>query len=170
MRFGESLKVNPPTPTYDHNDLPNEFLSETYNSSKKVIDAIKCTLATELSLEPTIRRILRDKFIATSSISTKPTELGVENIHPFSELFGIHYLKQKPIQDFMEGSTQDKYLYARLVRAKYDGLIEIQINYPTIDTPFGLRPNLDIFLNETGFFKIIFFFFSLSLFYKIMKL
>ena len=117
---------------------------------------MKCILATELSIEPSIRRILREKFIATSTISTKPTELGIENINPFSELFGIHYLKQKPIIDFMEGSTSSKYLYSRLVRAKSDGLIDIHINYPTIDTEFGIRPHLETFLHGTGTHFIVY--------------
>lgn len=142
--------MNPPTPSFDPQNIPDEFLNELLPSSEKIIDAVKCILAIELAFEPTIRRTLREKFISTASISTKPTELGVENIHPFNELFGLHYLKQKPLTDFLSGSISDRYAYARLVKAKADGLIDISINYPTIETPFGPRPNLDIFLNETG--------------------
>jgi transcription elongation factor SPT6 len=150
MRFGANLKVNPPTPYFDHQSVPEEYLSESFPSPTKVVEAIKCVLATELAFEPSIRHALREKFISTASISTKPTELGVENINPFSELFGLHFLKQKPLKDFLTGSPSDRYLYARLSRAKSDGLLEIQINYPTIETPFGLRPDLDTYLNSTG--------------------
>jgi transcription elongation factor SPT6 len=142
--------VNPPTPHFDARSFPEEYLVEPFLSPDKALDAIKCVISTELAFEPSIRRALREKFIATASLSTKPTELGIENIHPFSELFGLHFLKQKPLKDFLNGTASDRYAYARLARAKSEGLIEMQINYPTIETPFGLRPDLDIFLNETG--------------------
>jgi transcriptional accessory protein Tex/SPT6 len=143
-------QVNPPTPYFDHQSLPEEYLSDSFPTSEKAVDAVKCMLATELASEPSIRHALREKFISTASISTKPTELGIENINPFSELFGVHFLKQKPLKDFLTGTTSDRYLYARLARAKSEGLLEIQINYPTIETPFGLRPDLDTYLNSTG--------------------
>lgn len=144
--------MNPPTPMFDPQHIPDEFISELYPSSEKTIDAVKCLLALELAFEPTIRRTLREKFMSTASISTKPTELGIENIHPFSELFGLHFLKHKPLKDFLSGSISDRYAYARLVKAKSDGLLEININYPTVETPFGARPDLDTFFQETGFF------------------
>ncbi len=66
-------------------------------------------------------------------MSTRPTAKGISAINPFNELFGVHFLEGKPLEEF-HINKRDRTLYLRLVEAEKDGLITLTLNPPRFDT------------------------------------
>lgn len=113
--------------------------------------------AIEIAYEPRIRRVLRDLFQAKAVLTTRPTKKGLDDIDVFSEYYGVHLIKSKPVKDHFpvdakerdsrkmsmaqdEGKEYDKEMrrrekesclnYLRILEAERLGLVLVHIHMP----------------------------------------
>lgn len=142
--FRHGFKVEPPpTPSERADQLAIDFTDgKILVDEESVLNAASFILATELSVEPSIRREARRLFQSRASVSTRPTTKGLTVITPFNELFGLHYIERKPLSDFY--SNKDKTLFVRLEEAQSQGLIEVTINPPEYKTAADGKYAVDI--------------------------
>lgn len=96
-----------------------------------------------------MRRAARDIYRARATLNTQPTLKGKALINPFHPLFGLHWLKDKPLADLF---TKDKSLYARLHKAEVEGLITLKISPPP-DPHDPSRIDANLFLHDLQFFN-----------------
>jgi transcription elongation factor SPT6 len=145
--FGDSVRhgfrVDPP-PTDSQSCEQEAVLHADHKllrSEQMVIKGVTVLIATELSLEPSVRREARRFLKDESTVSSRPTDKGLTVITPFSEYFGIHLLDRKPLREFYIGS--DRTLFLRLVEAEKNGLIVLSIDPPQkIGDGGGMVPDL----------------------------
>ena len=97
-----------------------------------------------------MRRAARDIYRARSTLNTQPTLKGKALINPFHPLFGLHWLKDKPLMDLF---TKDKSLYARLHKAEAEGLIILKLS-PPADPHDPSRIDANLFLHDLHFFTL----------------
>jgi len=133
--FGDALRHGykaEPKPTADMTCemMAQQLINEIsyFKTEQHVLHAAKVIIANEMSLEPTVRSMVRDVLKRTATISTFPTDKGTAEITPFSKYFGLHYLEKKPLQHFYLG--EDRSLFIRLVEAERQGLIIVSIDPP----------------------------------------
>eukprot|EP00981_Chlorochromonas_danica_P009444 scaffold2694_cov159-Ochromonas_danica.AAC.2 len=100
-----------------------------------LVAAAEIVLATELSHEPVLRDMAKSIFISQGSLSTLPTPKGKSGITPFSEYFGLHYLKGKPLSELT--TPEGLLFFMRVLQIEQMGLITIQIEPPMTDGPEG---------------------------------
>jgi hypothetical protein len=91
---------------------------------------------------------IQAQYKGKATISTKPTERGLSSINPFSQLFGIHYLDRKPLNEFFKG--KDRTLFLRLMDAEKNGLITVTVDPPMMLTTSGWEKDLHPFLNDAN--------------------
>ncbi len=136
--FGDAVRYGfrvepPPTSELTSNQLAKQLIEtgaagKAFKTDQQLLRAARMVLATELSMEPTVRGAARAIFKRLATISTRPTAKGTSVITPFSEYFGLHYLHRKPLLDFYSGSART--LFVRLVEAERLGLITVSIDLP----------------------------------------
>ena len=97
-----------------------------------------------------MRRAARDIYRARSTLNTQPTLKGKSIVNPFHPLFGLHWLRDKPLMDLF---TKDKSLYARLHKAELEGLITLTIS-PPADPHDPSRIDANLFLHDLQFFTL----------------
>lgn len=125
------MQQEPPTPSQYPDMLAMEYTDTTeFQTSEQVLAAARHMLALELANEPTLKAQGRAYFNKKATLSTTPTPKGLEEITPLHELFGLHYLDRKPVQDFFY--DDDRTLYAKLRKAQQDGFLNITLNAPAI--------------------------------------
>lgn len=134
-QFGDALrhgyKAEPkPTPQMSCEMMAHQLINDIsyFKTEQHVLHAAQVIIANEMSLEPTVRSMVRDVLKRTATISTFPTDKGTAEITPFSKYFGLHYLEKKPLQHFFLG--EDRSLFIRLVEAERLGLIIVSIDPP----------------------------------------
>mmetsp|Transcript_22708 Transcript_22708/g.37888 ORF Transcript_22708/g.37888 Transcript_22708/m.37888 type:complete len:2014 (+) Transcript_22708:62-6103(+) len=135
--FGDAVRHGfsnepPETPALSCEELAQHLVSSgkvlPLRSVDQVLKAAQLVLATEMSAEPSVRKVVRDLFRSRATVSSRPTSKGIAAITPFSEYFGLHYLHRKPLQDFYKG--KDRTLFIRMVEAERHGLITVSIDPP----------------------------------------
>jgi transcription elongation factor SPT6 len=144
----------PPSPPIDVQSLPTSYLSVDCDSIDAVMEGVRVMIAAEIAAEPSVRRVMRLAYRSVACISTRPTPKGRDVISPFHELFGLHMLNKKPLRDLFEAAGSDRHLYGRLMQAKAQGLIDVDIVVPTIETDNGTKADLELFLNKTDLVKL----------------
>ena len=133
--FGDSMRHGfksepPPTPPQTAQESASQYVDDDLlKSEDAVLKAVTIIIASELSAEPNVRDAIRFQYRRHIRISTKPTPKGLTVITPFSPLFGIHYLEDKPLYEFFE---KDKTLFNRLVDAEKNGLISVTFQLPKL--------------------------------------
>lgn len=75
-----------------------------------------------LSFDPYIVELARNDFYESAVITSNPTERGVREIDSAHSLFGLHRLRNKPIDDVREED------FLLLEQGANDGLITYDIN------------------------------------------
>ena len=134
--FGDSMRHGfksepPPTPPQTALELAAQFVDGSLlKNEKAVLKAVTAIIASELSAEPSVRDAIRAQYKRNVYISTRPTPKGLTVITPFSPLFGIHYLNEKPLHEFLE---KDRTLFIRLSDAEKNGLISISFVLPKLN-------------------------------------
>ncbi len=132
---------------------PTESAAELIDGSKirsieQLTRAVKLVLATELSMEPSIRIKTREIFRFLGNISTEPTAKGKEMITPFSRFFGVHVISHKPIKEFF--THPGLILFMKMVEAEQLGYIKININGPDHEGMNKIMLHLGKFLIATS--------------------
>ena len=129
------------TPAMDPASLFARYVCEEFPTETEVEIAVRKVLCTELAAEPSVRKSVRDHYRHNATLSTEPTKKGIEVITPFHELFGLHKLDRKPIIELLNPPSKEsmfvggsnRTVFARLVRAQKEGLLEIKLNPPNAD-------------------------------------
>lgn len=114
------------------------------------MERARVMIAAEIAAEPSVRRVVRAVYRSVGYITTQPTAAGLDQINPFHEMFGLHMLDRRPLREFFESKGSGRYMYARLMQAKSQGLIEVKIMIPTLDGPNGIKADLAPFFDKTG--------------------
>lgn len=135
--FGDALRHGfrpnvPQTPEARVEDFVQALLPRApqFRDEQAFLRAVRVVVSTELSREPSVRSFVRDSYKRLATVSTRPTAKGKAIISPFHELFGLHYLDNKPLSDFFQG--EDRLHFIRLVEAEREGLLSITMELPTI--------------------------------------
>lgn len=120
-------KQEAPTPSIDVSELAQQYANRLQMPEHVFLQGVKCILATEIAYEPLVRRAARAKYFATATLSTSPTEHGLNVITPFHEVFGLHYIEKKPLHELLHAVGSDRYMFLKLLKAQSEGLLSITI-------------------------------------------
>jgi len=137
-----------------------ELIQITTNTTDDMVDPLsgcRFVSAMEIAYEPRIRNVLRNIFRARALLTTRPTKKGEDNFDAFSEYYGLHLIKGKPIRDHFpvdekeretrkmmmnieEGKEYDKEMerkekesclqYLRILEAEHFGHISVHVHMP----------------------------------------
>lgn len=130
--FYELTVNHPATRNFDPVQSATELIDGIkIRSVSQLNKAVEQVVATELSMEPTIRMKTREVFRSGGSISTEVTDKGKQTITTFSSYFGVHCIEDKPIKEFFtrKGLT----LFMKMLEAEQLGYIKIIIKGPELD-------------------------------------
>ena len=95
----------------------------------------RTVLAVELAAEPNVKKAAREMYRQKVVVNTDLTEKGIETITPFNEMFGFHIIENKPISNFMYGTSRT--LFAKLAKMETDRLIKIKFDFPKTKDSIG---------------------------------
>lgn len=162
-----SPKVEMLSPTEFANDLIGSgelvqiMSSDTSADVGDPLSGCRFVCAMEIAYEPRIRKFLRHLFRTNAVITTRPTKKGLDNIDFFSEYYGLHLIKGKPVRDHFpvddkeremqkmrmsleEGKEYDKEMerkekesclqYVRILEAEHFGHISLHVHLPYLQS------------------------------------
>jgi transcription elongation factor SPT6 len=87
--------------------------------------------AKEIAWDPLVRHLAKKFYLEVGSLNTNVTERGVTEISPFSEYFGLHMLRRKPLKEFLSADGLSQFM--RLIEAEGKGIISIEFLNPFRD-------------------------------------
>ncbi|KOX79279.1 Transcription elongation factor SPT6 [Melipona quadrifasciata] len=102
--------------------IANEYCSQILNNPEEVLKAAQLMVAIQLAREPLVRKCVREMYMERAKISVKPTKKGIKEIDENHPVYGMKYLKDKPVRDLVG----DQFL--NLVIAEEDKLIVITLS------------------------------------------
>ena len=123
-QFAENLRDNyqrhavEQYPTKPH-ELALDYVSPKFSTADEVLKAANYMLAVQLAREPLVRQCVREAFYERTRIDVVPTKQGLKEIDENHALFGLKFLKDKPVRDLQD----DQFL--RLAVAEQDKLLTI---------------------------------------------
>ncbi|XP_026284387.1 transcription elongation factor SPT6 isoform X1 [Frankliniella occidentalis] len=82
--------------------LAKEYLSAQFPNSEEVLKAVKYMVAAQLSREPLVRKCVREALFERSKIDVVPTKKGIKEIDENHPIYGLKYLKGKPVRDLSD--------------------------------------------------------------------
>ncbi|XP_052133580.1 transcription elongation factor SPT6 [Frankliniella occidentalis] len=82
--------------------LAKEYLSAQFPNSEEVLKAVKYMVAAQLSREPLVRKCVREALFERSKIDVIPTKKGIKEIDENHPIYGLKYLKGKPVRDLSD--------------------------------------------------------------------
>lgn len=103
-------------------DLARQYLGLKFAKTEDVMEACKFVVARQISKEPLLRKSVREIFFERARLSVRPTKQGAKEIDENHACYGMKWLKNKPVRDFVG----DQFL--RLHMAEEDKLLEIVIH------------------------------------------
>ncbi|XXQ32473.1 S1 motif domain-containing protein [Plasmodiophora brassicae] len=145
------LQKEPVDPDMAPEQAAEAFVSDRYASHSAVLSAARSICAMRLAFDPFIRTVVRERFVETAYVSTRPTSKGLATVDWAHEYFSVKRLEDKPARLFREDSAQ----FALLKRAEAEGFITLQISAAPTGSPHSSASVLlDDFKNlflSTGF-------------------
>lgn len=97
-----------------------EFVCKLFPTAEAVLQAAKMMHARQLSLDPTVRSVIRRDFFANCLINVRPTREGTQTITEEHPCFPMKYVLEKPIRTF----CREEFLH--LIEARKNGLIRLE--------------------------------------------
>lgn len=79
--------------------LAKEYLSAQFSNAEEVMKAVKYMVAAQLSREPLVRKCVREALFERSKLEVVPTKKGIKEIDENHPIYGLKYLKDKPVRD-----------------------------------------------------------------------
>jgi len=137
---------------FEYKQLLQELIGDAniVKNETEVSKALVILVATEFASEPSVKKAVRACYREISTVSTEPTSKGIMDITPFTELFGLHFLKNKPLKDFMTGRGRQQFL--QIVQAERDGLLVIKLQHPIAQSADGsLKLDMQPYFHGIGF-------------------
>lgn len=126
-QFAENLRDNYQRHEVDQEatepvELARQYLGVKFSKTEDVLEACKFVVARQISKEPLLRKSVREIFFERARLSVVPTKQGSKEIDENHPCYGMKYLKNKPVRDFVG----DQFL--RLHMAQEDKLLEVTIH------------------------------------------
>lgn len=125
--FAENLRDNYQRHEVDQEQtepslVASEFCCPRFESTEEVLKAAQLMVAIQLAREPLVRKCVREMYMERAKITVRPTKKGIKEIDENHMVYGMKYLKNKPVRDL----TGDQFL--KLAMAEEDKLIELQMS------------------------------------------
>lgn len=126
-QFAENLRDNYQKHDVDQEavepcEIAKEYISPKFPTENEVLLAAKFAVARQISLEPMLRKSVRELYYERAKITVVPTKRGQKEIDEHHPIFTMKYLTGKPVNDF-QGEQ-----FLRLIMAEEDKLITINIS------------------------------------------
>lgn len=125
-QFGENLRDN--YQRHEVDQFPVEplvaaadFVSKRFPTAEEALKAARYMVAVQISMDPLVRRCIRETFFERAKISISPTKKGLKEIDENHPCFPSKYLKNKPVRD-LEGES-----FLNMSLAEKEGLLRISI-------------------------------------------
>lgn len=125
--FAENLQDNYQRHEVDQDPIEpaiaaNDFCSAIFTTSDEVLKAAQLMVAIQLAHEPLVRKCVREMYMERAKVSVKPTKKGIKEIDEGHAIYGLKYLKNKPVRDLVG----DQFL--KLIVAEEDKLITLSFS------------------------------------------
>ncbi|XP_039266664.1 transcription elongation factor SPT6-like isoform X1 [Styela clava] len=132
-QFGENLRDNyqrHETEQYpaEPKDLAQDFITPQFDSIEKVLEGARYMMAMQLAREPLVRQCVRQTFQERAKINVNPTKKGKKEIDEAHPLFGVRWLRNKPVRD-LNGPC-----FLHLANGELERLVEIDIRIDMKDS------------------------------------
>ncbi len=123
---------------------PEEFVApfvkaELGQTPEALLSMCRELLAHLVANDPYVRESIRAAYLENGSISTHPTERGVEEIAYWHEYRDVKRLEGVPFKDF-----QTSELFVRILRAEKEGFVTV-----SIDVEDSLESALELYLSKS---------------------
>jgi len=103
-----------------------------FEEPKKVIEAAKFILSTDIGRDPLLKKHVRHLFQSHGVVTVTPTDTGVHKINELHPYFAFKYLSQKPFSA-LKHSAQ----YLQIIAAEQELLVDVQVHLnPQTDHDF----------------------------------
>ncbi|XP_076244162.1 transcription elongation factor SPT6 isoform X2 [Calliopsis andreniformis] len=104
--FAENLRDNYQRHEVDQEPIEpsiiaTDFTSAIFNTTDEVLKAAQLMVAIQLAHEPLVRKSVREMYMERAKLSVKPTKKGVKEIDESHPLYGLKYIKDKPVRDLV---------------------------------------------------------------------
>lgn len=145
------IKKEPPTPDVDPQTSAQRLVDGVvFKTPDGVLKSMRLVLATELAAEPCVRKSARSIYRQNVKLRSKPTEMGIECIGPFHEMFGFHLIENKTIYSLFR---EDRTLFLKLAKLEKEGLVKIEFEFPQSTESSGGKAGLDLtmFMSDLRF-------------------
>ncbi|XP_071876068.1 transcription elongation factor SPT6 isoform X1 [Bombus fervidus] len=125
--FAENLRDNYQRHEVDQDPIEpaivaNDFCSAIFTTSDEVLKAAQLMVAIQLAHEPLVRKCVREMYMERAKVSVKPTKKGIKEIDEGHAIYGLKYIKNKPVRDLVG----DQFL--KLIVAEEDKLITLSFS------------------------------------------
>ena len=126
----EGVRTYTEDPSDDPENLADTFIDQEFPTGTRVLKAAKAMFVEQLAVNSRLRQLIRQKIFPEGAIDCQRTEKGLRKIdeqHPYYE---FKYLRNQNCLSF----TSRPELFLKMLRAEEEGLIEIRVRLPTLDT------------------------------------
>lgn len=108
-------------------DVANEYLHEPFNSVERVLQGMRFAFAKMISVKPTVRAEFRNSVMNYATITTRPTQAGLQDIEDWSPYAGYRFITEKPVNTLQD----DQFLW--ILKAANEKKITFKIDFPKSD-------------------------------------
>lgn len=135
-------------------EAAKEYVSKRFDTPEKVLQAATFMIGRQISVDPSVRKTVRQVFYERAKVNARPTKKGKKEIDELHPCYSLKYLINKPISSFVE----DQFL--QLYIAKNEGLIEMNIFIDDTNSPKLNSKQSNTYLDEIKYLyhKVIFHF------------
>ncbi|KAM7309648.1 transcription elongation factor SPT6 [Ixodes scapularis] len=125
-QFGENLRDN--YQRHEVDQFPVEplvaaadFVSKRFPTAEEALKGARYMVAVQISMDPLVRRCIRETFFERAKICVTPSKKGLKEIDENHPCYPIKYLKNKPVRD-LEGEQ-----FLHMSQAEGEGLLKTSI-------------------------------------------
>ncbi len=144
-QLGENMYNNQMIHTPADIDVPPEEFVAPYvrrefgQTAESLLSICRELLAHQVASDPYVRESIRAAYLENGSVSTHPTERGVEEIAYWHEYRDVKRLEGVPFKDF-----ENSELFVRILRAEKEGFVTV-----SIDVDDSLESALELYLSKS---------------------
>lgn len=126
----EGVRTYTEDPTDSPENLADTLIDQEFPTGTRVLKAAKAMFVEQLAASPRLRQLIRQKIFPEGAIDCHRTEKGLRKIdeqHPYYE---FKYLRNQDCISF----TQRPDLFLKMLKAEEEGLVEIRVRLPNLDS------------------------------------
>lgn len=125
-QFGENLRDN--YQRHEVDQFPVEplqaaadYVNKRFPTAEEALKGARYMVAVQISMDPLVRRCIRETFFERAKICITPSKKGLKEIDENHPCYPIKYLKNKPVRD-LEGEQ-----FLHMSQAEGEGLLKTSI-------------------------------------------